>query len=105
MTDQKEEMKPDLNAETGKVVWKELERHYARGVIIKVSINIDLVKVATCFAEDEKEPIERWLTSGDLERALDEDAKRWSDEDPLFWAVVVAPWVLVQEIETPDAVH
>lgn len=105
MTDQKDEMNPDMNSETGKVEWKELERHYARGVIIKVSANIDLVEVATCFIEDNKDPIERWLTSGDLERALDKDAQRWSDEDPLFWAVVVAPWVLVQEIETPDAVH
>ncbi len=105
MTDQKEKIKPDLNEETGKVVWQELERHYARGVIIKVSINLDLVEVATCFTEDNKEPIERWLTSGDLERAFDEDAKRWSEDDPLFWAVVVAPWVLVQEIETPDALH
>lgn len=105
MTDQKEELQPNLNAETGKVVWQELERHYARGVVIKVSIDLDLVEVATCFVEDNKEPIERWLTSGELERAEDEDAKRWSNEEPVFWAVVVAPWVLVQEIETPDAVH
>lgn len=105
MSDQNEEMKTKLNAETGKLVWQELEKHYARGVVIKVSPDLDLIEVAACFAEDNKEPIEVWLTSGELERAIDEDARRWHKEDPLFWAIVVAPWVLAQEIETPDALH
>ncbi|MCP4994198.1 MAG: DUF2288 family protein, partial [Gammaproteobacteria bacterium] len=26
-----------------------------------------------------------------------EDAKRWNETDPDLWAVVVAPWILVQE--------
>ena len=105
MMDQNEELKEKLNAETGKLVWKELEPHYARGVVVKVISGLDLVEVAICFVEDNKEPIERWLTSGELERAIAEDARRWSDEDPLFWAMVVAPWILVQEIELPDALH
>lgn len=105
MSDQKEEMKVKLNAETGKLVWKELEPHYARGAVIKVSADLDLIEVAMCFAEDEKEAIERWLTSGELSRAEQDDARRWSEEDPLFWAVVVAPWVLAQEIETPESLH
>ena len=105
MSDQNEEMKEKLNAETGKLVWQELEKHYARGVVVKVSSDLDLVEVAVCFAEDNKDPIEKWLTSGELERAMEDDARRWGEEDPLFWAVVVAPWVLVQEIETPDALH
>ncbi len=105
MSDKNEDMKEKLNAETGKLVWGELEKHYARGVVVKVSSDLDLVEVAICFAEDNKEPIERWLTSGELERAMEEDARRWGEEAPLFWAVVVAPWVLAQEIEMPDALH
>jgi len=105
MADQKEELKVKLNAETGKLVWKELEPHYARGAVIKVSVNLDLVEVAICFAEDDKEVIERWLTSGELARMDQEDAQRCNEEDLLFWAVVVAPWVLVQEIQIPEALH
>ena len=105
MTDENISTKEKMNGETGKVEWKELERHYARGVIVKVSPEVDLVEVAACFVDDDKEAIERWLTSGELERAMDEDAKRWTEEDPVFWAVVVAPWVLIQEVETPDSLH
>ena len=36
---------------------------------------------------------------GALHRAMDEDAIRWETEKSEFWAVVVAPWVLVQEIK------
>lgn len=105
MTDQNEELKAQLNAESGKLVWKELEKHYARGVVVKVAQDLDLIEVAICFAEDNKEPIERWLTSGELEKVTEDDARRWNEEDPLFWSVVVAPWVLVQVAETPDALH
>ncbi len=97
-----ETLRAKLNGETGKLVWQELEKHYARGVVVKVSDQLDLVDVALQFAEDNKEPIERWLTSGELARAMTEDAERWVDEDPLFWAVVVAPWVLVQEMPSND---
>ena len=31
---------------------------------------------------------------------MDEDAKRWEQNKQTFWSVVVAPWVLVQEIHT-----
>ncbi len=105
MTAQREELKVKLNSETGKLGWNELERHYARGVVVKVMPGLDLIEVATCFANDEKEPVERWLTSGEVERAQEQDARRWADQNPTFWAVVVAPWVLIQEVETPDAVH
>lgn len=102
MTETNEELRAKMNAETGKLVWQELQPHYARGVVVKVSKDLDLVETAVSFVEDNKQQIERWLTSGDLERAMEDDAKRWVEQDSVFWAVVVAPWVLVQEKESPD---
>jgi len=95
-----------LNNETGKLTWKELERHFARGAVIKVAIELDLVNIAAHFAEDNKTQVELWLASGQILRANEDDARRWTaanseatkDEPPVFWAIVVAPWVLVQEI-------
>jgi hypothetical protein len=105
MTETNEKIRAKMNAETGKLVWQELQPHYARGVVVKVSKNLDLVEAAVCFVEDDKQQIERWLTSGDLERAMEDDAKRWVEQEPVFWAVVVAPWVLAQEKESPDITH
>lgn len=43
MTGSVDILRAKLNAETGKLVWNELERHFARGVVIKVAGDLDLL--------------------------------------------------------------
>jgi len=99
----KADIRQQLNAQTGRLGWKELERHFARGSVIKVAGELDLVEVAACVAQDDKATIEFWLASGRLAPADTEDALVWHGRQAEFWAVVVAPWVLVQEIRGQDA--
>lgn len=87
-----------LNLETGKITWPELQRYFARGVIIIVAAEIDLLDVAAAISSDNKIRIEDLMKRGKIIRATDEHARNWQDSNPLFWATVVAPWVLVQEI-------
>jgi hypothetical protein len=54
--------------------------------------------VASRFAQDDRIRVEQWLDQGNIRRASDADAQHWSRTEPAFWAIVVAPWVLVQEI-------
>jgi len=108
--DTKNEHINQLKNETGKLTWKELERHFARGVVIKVAIELDLVTIAAAFAEDNKAQVEDWLASGEITRANEDDARRWNaatntgknndknNDNLAFWAIVSAPWVLIQEI-------
>jgi hypothetical protein len=91
-------LRAKLNTETGQLPWKELERHFARGVVIKVQRGLDLVDVAARIAQDDKAVVERWLTEGRIARASADDAADWNQRQPRFWAVVTAPWVLVQEV-------
>jgi hypothetical protein len=98
MPDPLEAMRLRMNGETGRIGWSELQRHFARGVLIKVDAQLDLVDVAACVAGDAKESIAAWLSEGQLARADTEDALDWQARQPVFWAVVTAPWVLVQEI-------
>lgn len=100
MTEAKANIRDLLNSQTGKLEWPELQRHFARGVVIKVAPDLDLVEIAAQMVEDDKEAIEALTRSGQMERAATEDAKAWEVVQPVFWAVVVAPWVLVQEIGT-----
>ena len=86
-----------LNAQTGKIGWPELARHFARGVVIDVSPDEDLVRIAEALVRDRADEIDKLHKKGRLHRATDEDAVRWEKENTQFWAVVVAPWVLVQE--------
>ncbi|WP_455204839.1 DUF2288 domain-containing protein [Kaarinaea lacus] len=93
-----EEIRQQLNLETGKITWPELQRHFARGVVIKVARQLDLVEIAVKFVQDDKRALEQWVDTELVCRASDADAINWNDNNTLFWAVVAAPWVLVQEI-------
>ncbi len=87
----------ELHLETARISWQELETHFARGVVIRVDGDLDLVEVATCFANDDKQAAEAWINAGKVQHLDMHTAKDWEGRDPDLWAVVVAPWVLVQE--------
>ena len=87
-----------MNLETARITWAELERHFASGRVIQVVAALDLIEVAACFVEDNATQIKAWLTSKQIGALTDDTAKSWVAEQPdNLWAVVVAPWVLVQE--------
>lgn len=98
MTSAEVETQHLLNAQTGKIEWQQLVRHFARGVVVCVQQGQDLVAIAECLVNDQADEINGLYQKGILHRALDEDAFRWEENKTQFWAVVVAPWVLVQEV-------
>jgi hypothetical protein len=86
-----------LNLETAKIGWAGIQRQFAKGLVLKVVPELDLIDTAARMIRDEKSSVEEWLQQGKIVQANTEDARRWNQEDPDLWAVVVAPWVLVQE--------
>ncbi len=97
MKENLEQLTARLNTETACISWPELERHFARGALMTVSPGLDLVQLGAHMIHDDKNIIDAWLESGELRKTTDDDARGWSEGEPLLWAVVVAPWVLVQE--------
>jgi len=93
----KKNSRQELELETARIHWQELETHFARGVVIRVDSDLDLVEVAGCFANDDKPAVEAWINDGKVEHLGMHEAKDWGGRDPELWAVVVAPWVVVQE--------
>lgn len=88
-----------INSETAKIAWSELQRYFASGNMLHVDGQLDLVEVAFAFQEDDALEVEQWMTAGSLTPASDEQARNWHQQDSSLWAVVVKPWVLVQDIE------
>ncbi len=88
----------DLRFECGALSWAELLPHFARGVVVRVAPPLNLVAVARAFRDDDTNRVTAWLQSGNISRASDDDARRWNRINPMFRAIVVAPWVLVQEL-------
>ena len=96
-------LRANINGETSQINWSELQRYFAGGWLIYVSINTNLLDVAVAFSLDDKEEVSRWLTSGEVAKVSDEQAKQWHEEDAAFWANVIKPWVLIQPINQSDA--
>ncbi|HYD81992.1 MAG TPA: DUF2288 domain-containing protein [Paucimonas sp.] len=86
-----------LNLETARLPWTELLRHYAGGNVIVVSDGLDLIEVAARMANDDKDMVAQWLAGGGIAKVNDDQAKAWLEADLSLWAVVVKPWVLVQQ--------
>lgn len=87
-----------INLETSKIAWRELQRFFAGGKALMVSIDLDLIEAAFQISEDNAAQVRQWMLAGQLSRVPDEQAREWFEADALVWAVVVSPWVLVQPV-------
>lgn len=105
MTEERSTLYAKLLGETAPIGWDELQPFFARGALMRVAGELDLVGVALAVAEDDGASVSTWMRDGKVGRLEADQAQDWHDRRPLLWAVVVAPWVLVQERAAPAAVH
>lgn len=89
----------ELNAETAKVRWQELEQFFANGSTIYVSPDLDLIDVAIEICQDNKTKIAQWMSDKSVGQVSDQQAIEWLESDISLWSVVVKPWVLVQPLK------
>jgi len=96
-TETEAELRARLNTEAARIPWRELQRHFARGAILVIAADLDLIEVAVKMVRDQVSDIEAWRSNDQIRPAGDDDALAWLQRDAALWAVVAAPWVLVQE--------
>lgn len=95
--DSPEQLRARLNLETSQIRWKELQTYFARGQVVRVSPDLDLLAVAAELTADNKVRFEQWMAAGQVGEVTPAQARQWFEKDAELWAVVVAPWVLVQD--------
>lgn len=86
-----------LLGETASISWAELQPFFARGALLWVNPELDLVAVALAVAQDDKASMAAWLAAAQVGKLEAVQATGWLERNPPLWTVVVAPWVLVQE--------
>jgi hypothetical protein len=97
MSDEQSTLYAKLLGETASISWKELQPFFARGALLRVAGDFDLIEAAQAVALDDREKVAAWLAKGYIGKLEADEAQDWLNRDPDLWAVVVAPWVLVQE--------
>ena len=82
--------------QTAHIPWHDLQTYYAKGSVVNVASELDLVEVAVALALDNNNQFQAWISAGDIAAVTEQQAQKWFDQNPDLWAVVAAPWVLVQ---------
>ncbi|MGB4881773.1 MAG: DUF2288 domain-containing protein [Neisseria sp.] len=85
-----------LNLETARIEWQELQPHFARGAAVYISPDLDLLSVANLVADDNSSVIATLMQQNKFGMVTEELARTFLANNQAMWAVVVAPWVLVQ---------
>jgi len=97
-----ETLRQKLNRDTARISWSLLDQYQQQESVIEVSSDLDMIDVACGFAEDNSAQVAAWLEQSQISKVSEEQARLWKEEDREIWAVVVAPWVLVQEKKPQD---
>ncbi len=93
-----EDTKVKINKETAKVYWQEIQSFFASGSVIYVSKTLDLVEVAYQIANNNAEQLKLWMAANQVNVVEDKKAALWHECNQQLWAVVIKPWILVQEV-------
>jgi len=86
----------DMHGQTAQLAWSELARFFAAGKVLFIAEELNLVEVAAAVSADDTEQVSKWLELQQLSSVNDQQAADWQQSDQLMWAVVTAPWVLIQ---------
>ena len=89
----------NILGQTSKIAWRELARFFAGGKVLLVDNSLNLVEVAAAVSSDNAQAVSQWVAVNQLAAVSDEQALDWQQKDEHLWAVVTAPWVLVQMIK------
>lgn len=91
----------DLKQECAPIAYKEIEQFFARGMLVLVTEDLDIIDVALVIQDDDTQQINEWISQEKVIRVHDDYALKWSKKETKLMAVTAVPWLLVQEIDLP----
>ena len=98
-TEQDKLLYAKINLETAQIPWKELERFFD-GETDTYFETYQLEEIGTLdssYGTIHIVAISGILEKKEIQKVTDDQARIWSDSDAMLWAVVVKPWILVQQ--------
>ena len=90
-------LKREYLAQTSRIPWRDLQTYFAHGSVVEVDCQLNLVDVAVQLGLDNTEQFKSWIEAAKVAAVRDEQALQWYEAGASLWAVVAAPWVLVQQ--------
>ena len=94
-----------LQVEIARGFWQELQPHFARGATVFVDPSLDLLTVAQWVADDNSTEIGKLMQQQQFGVVSEQQAHEFLRSNQEMWALVIAPWVLVQPISDIHAIQ
>lgn len=97
----------DLRAELAESIdeaeWHWLIPHAQRDAVVMVAQGLDLLDVGVAIANDDVSAVQRWISEQLIYKPSQEQKSDWNgDQSKRFNALIVSPYVLVQESVTAE---
>jgi len=86
-----------LNKYVGEVAWEYLESHFQNGSLIYIDNSLCIKDVGQALSKDDTKKVKEWLRTGDALKPGQAHAKYWKEANSTFIALVVSPFVIIQE--------
>lgn len=90
-------LRQEYHGQTARINWHDLQTYYAHGSVVSVGSELDLVEVAVQLGMDNTDQFQQWIADQQIAPVSDSQALAWYETNQELWAVVAAPWVLVQQ--------
>lgn len=88
-----------FESDLAEVRWRELRVHMRRDALVTVAPELDLLRVATAVAADDKSQVEGWIAAGQVAKPTASELKQWeSSLDTAFLMLIVQPFILIQAV-------
>lgn len=95
-----------LEQDLGEVLYGDLRAHLERDAVFVVAATLSLLECAVSVALDDVDSVRPWLESQELRKPSRGEREAWPAAPGRRWrAVVVRPFVLVQELAEPSTLH
>ena len=94
-----QDLKAELAQSVDQAAWDWLIPHAKRDVVIVVTQELDLLDVGVAIANDDTLSVQSWISNQQLHKPFANQLADWnSDQSKRFQALIVQPYVLVQEL-------
>lgn len=98
------QIETDLTACLDEAAWEWLKPHAQRDVVICVAPPLSLVEVGAAIANDDTIAVNRWIGEQQIQKPTTEQLSAWNAQpEQRFQALIVQPYVLIQELTTNNA--
>ncbi|VAW42025.1 hypothetical protein MNBD_GAMMA01-33 [hydrothermal vent metagenome] len=87
-----------LQQECAPIFFHEIERFFAKGMLILVAKDVDIIDIALILQADNTKQLQQLIKQEKVTRVHDKHAIQWSKQPTQLLAITAVPWLLVQEI-------